>query len=325
MSIQEGDFDKLTPELFLDAAEAALGERLSGFASALPSYVNRVYELETASKARVVAKFYRPGRWTREAVEEEHCFVNECAAEEIPVVPPMMLSCNSTIAQLDDGTLFAIYPKRRGRQAEFESEDSLKRVGSLIARIHSVGQRRPAPSRTYMDPVSIGEPALDRLFNSGAADSSFADEFHDVALDVIDCSEGLFPPDSSFIRIHGDFHRANVMDRLDEGLMAIDFDDMANGPAVQDLWLLLPSAPSDCPRELDALLSGYGQFMDFDDSTLQLVEPLRAMRMLHFLSWCALQRFDNGFRENFPDWGSDNFWRRETADMRKQLRLIEAL
>lgn len=319
-----GDFDKLTPERFLDAAEAALGERLGGYASAFPSYVNRVYEIETLkSKTRLVAKFYRPGRWSREAIEEEHRFVLECAAEEIPVVPPMTLANNSTLAESEDGILFAIYPKRRGRQSEFESEESLKRVGSLLARMHTVGARRPAPSRIEMRPCVFGEGALNRLFDSGAAQGSFAEEFHDVSLDVIDASEEIFPDASSFIRIHGDFHQANVLDRLEEGLIAIDFDDMANGPAVQDLWLLLPGAPKDFPVETNAILEGYSQFMDFDDSSLRLVEPLRAMRMLHYLSWCALQLHDKGFSDNFPDWGSDSFWRRETADMRRQLQLIE--
>ena len=272
-----------------------------------------------------MAKFYRPGRWSREAIEEEHLFVKECADEEIPVVPPLALADKSTIAQSEDGIFFAIYPKKRGRQAEFESEESLKRVGSLVARMHSVGARRQAPSRISMRPSDFGESALQRLFESGAAQGAYADDFHDLALDVIDTSEELFPDSSEFIRIHGDFHMANVLDRLDEGLMAIDFDDMANGPAVQDLWLLLPGSPKDCPVETEAILNGYCQFMDFDDSSMRLVEPLRAMRMLHYLSWCALQRNDKGFAENFPDWGSDNFWRREIADLRRQLQLIEDL
>ncbi len=317
-----GEFDNLTPERFLDAAEEALGERLGGYAAALPSYVNRVYEIESlASKARLVAKFYRPGRWTREAVQEEHDFVLECAEDEIPVVPPMTLSNGSTIGEAD-GMLFAIYPKRRGRQAEFESEESLQRVGSLVARMHAVGGRREAPSRAVMSPGIFAEDALDRILDADVVHSSSEREFIDVCERAIDVSMDLFPDESSFIRIHGDFHRANVMERPDEGLMAIDFDDMAMGPPVQDLWLLLPESPERCPQETQAVLNGYRRFMDFDESSLRLVEPLRAMRMLHFLSWCALQRDDKGFRENFPDWGSEQFWRRETADMARQLSEI---
>jgi len=317
-----GDFDNLTPERLLDAAEEALATRLGGYASALPSYVNRVYELECLnSKERLVAKFYRPGRWTKEALQEEHEFVLECAADEIPVVPPMTLANGSTLGEAD-GMFFAIYPKRRGRQAEFESEDALVRVGSLVARMHSVGARHDALERVVMSPELFAEDALDRILDADVVHRSCEPEFIDVCERIIDFSAELFPPPSSFIRIHGDFHRANVMERPDEGLMAIDFDDMATGPAVQDLWLLLPDCPQRCPEAVEAVLKGYRLFMDFDESSLRLVEPLRAMRMLHFLSWCALQRDDQGFRENFPDWGSEQFWRRENGDLRKQLQEI---
>jgi Ser/Thr protein kinase RdoA (MazF antagonist) len=320
-----GDFDFLTPEKAIDAVEEALGVRLGGYASALPSYVNRVFELESfADRTRVVAKFYRPGRWTPEAIAEEHEFVLECAHDEIPVVAPLKLTNNSTVATSQDGILFAVYPKRSGRLAEFESQESLKRVGSLASRIHAAGLRHQAPERTGMRPCVFGMDALDRLQDSGQANGPWAEEFLDTAFDAMKLSEELFPDDDAFIRVHGDFHAANVLERPGEGLMAIDFDDMAIGPAVQDLWLLLPGRPDECPAETDALLDGYCQFMDFDHFSLRLVEPLRAMRMLHFLAWCSLQRGDRNFHDKFPDWGSDSFWRRESADMRKQIELIDS-
>lgn len=317
-----GEFEDFTPDCFLDEVEAALGTGLGGYAAALPSYVNRVYELETVGRDRVVAKFYRPGRWSREAILEEHAFVLECADDELPVVPPVRLAGGSTLGDAD-GVPFAVYPKRRGRESEFESGESLRRVGALIAMIHAVGARRRSFHRVEMTPVAFASPALDRLYESDAVHSSSAREFEDVCETVIEMSEGLFRSfGGDFIRLHGDFHRGNVLDRPDEGLIAIDFDDMAVGPQVQDLWLLLPETPSKCPAETESLLEGYTRFVDFDRASLRLVEPLRAMRMMHFLSWCAMQSGDARFRDNFPDWGSESFWRRETADMKRQLEAV---
>ena len=139
---------------------------------------------------------------------------------------------------------------------------------------------------------------------------------------ILDLAEAVYPPDDAMIRIHGDFHRANVLDRPGTGLMAIDFDDMVAGPPVQDLWLLLPGTLSESKRELDVILAAYEVFRPFDRASLRLVEPLRAMRMMHFLSWCAVQSGDAGFRRQYPDWGTREFWRRETADFRIQLENI---
>lgn len=315
-------FENFTPEYFMESVEDALETPMSGYASALASYINRVYELETALGERVIAKFYRPGRWSRETILDEHDFLWECDEADINVVAPYELANGSTLSEAD-GVLFAVFPKKRGREAEFESVESLRKIGSLLGRIHSCGAARPALNRMTMTPHDFGFAAMERIFNSGAVHKSSMHQLEDVCNDIIDLSEEIFPAEDTFIRIHGDFHRANVLDRMDEGLLAIDFDDMLNGPQVQDMWLLLPDTPSKCSAEVEAMLGGYTMFMDFDESTLNIVEALRAMRMMHFLSWCAIQTADARFRENFPDWGTESFWRRETADFVKQFEAMK--
>ncbi|MBQ7730377.1 MAG: serine/threonine protein kinase [Lentisphaeria bacterium] len=314
-------FDRITPEFFLPALEDALACRLTGLASALPSYINRVYEIEAATGERLVVKFYRPGRWTREAILEEHEFLWDCDGEEIPVVPPYELETNSTLGELD-GVFFAIFPRMRGREIELEQDETLERVGSLLGRIHACGERRDAPHRLRMTPASFAEAAMHRIFDRGAVDPSCEQELIDLCDAILDLAEAVYPPGDAMIRIHGDFHRANVLDRPGIGLMAIDFDDMVTGPPVQDLWLLLPGTLSESKRELDVILAAYEVFRPFDRASLRLVEPLRAMRMMHFLSWCAVQSGDAGFRRQYPDWGTREFWRRETADFRIQLENI---
>ena len=310
-------FDPVTPEHFLPVLEDALACRLTGLASALPSYINRVYEIEASTGERLVAKFYRPGRWTRDAILEEHDFLWECADDEIPVAAPYELESGSTLGDFD-GVPFAVFPRMRGREIELEQDETLSRVGSLLGRIHACGARGDAPNRLRMTPESFAEAAMRRIFERNVVAPSCEQELIDLCDEILDLAEAVYPPDDALIRIHGDFHRANVLDRPGTGLMAIDFDDMVTGPPVQDLWLLLPGTLSESKRELDVILAAYEVFRPFDRASLRLVEPLRAMRMMHFLSWCAVQSGDAGFRRQYPDWGTREFWRRETADFRIQ-------
>ena len=311
-------FDRVTPEDFLPVLEDALACRLTGLSSALPSYINRVYEIEAATGERLVAKFYRPGRWTREAILEEHDFLWECADDEIPVAAPYELESGSTLGDFD-GVPFAVFPRMRGREIELEQDETLSRVGSLLGRIHACGARGNAPHRLRMTPESFAEAAMRRIFERNVVAPSCEQELIDLCDAILDLAEAVYPPDDALIRIHGDFHRANVLDRPGTGLMAIDFDDMVTGPPVQDLWLLLPGGPEESRHALDVLLAAYEVFHPFERASLRLIEPLRAMRMMHFLSWCAVQSDDLGFRAQYPDWGSREFWIRETADFRIQL------
>lgn len=313
------DFDELVPDRMLDAVERATGEGMTGLATALPSYINRVYEVQSVSGERLIAKFYRPGRWTLAALQDEHDFVADCEAAEIPVIAPLSLG-GQTLHEAD-GIYFTIFPKRFGRQLEINSPKDWVRVGRLLGRIHAVGCQREAESRTDLHPEVSTEEHINTLLEGEFVTPRYEQLFEEVADELLDQLDGLFD-DVEFSRIHGDCHCGNLLNRPGEGLMVIDFDDMMMGPAVQDMWLLLPDRVASCRREVDLLLRGYETFREFDHMSLSLIEPLRAMRIIYFLAWCSRQVDDFKFQADHPDWGSDSFWQREITDLRGQLDVI---
>jgi len=315
------DFEHLVPDVMLEAVEDALGEKLTGLATALPSYINRVYEVQTVAGERLIAKFYRPGRWSREALQDEHDFVLDCAEDEIPVIAPWHDGEERTLHEAD-GIYFAVFPKRWGRQLELDSPKDWLWVGRLLGRIHVTGSRYEAKARTDLHPDVSTEEHLAQLLDGGFVTPRHESAFREVTGRILELTSDLFE-DAEFIRIHGDCHCGNLLKRPGEGIMVIDFDDMMMGPPVQDMWLLLPGRTEDCRRELALLLRGYEQFREFEDWTLRLIEPLRAMRIIYFMSWCSHQVNDYKFRSMYPDWGSDAFWQREVADLRVQLVAIE--
>ncbi|MFW5849781.1 MAG: serine/threonine protein kinase [Spirochaetota bacterium] len=323
-----GVFDALTPHLIMRAVEESYGLVLDGTMQPYPSYVNRVYGLRTDEGVEYVVKFYRPGRWSVEAVAEEHELVLECAEAEVPVVPPIADVDGFTLQVLEvdggsegDEVAFALYEKRGGRSFDAERDEDWFRLGSLAGRVHAIGRRRAAFERMTCTPTASTARFVEQLRRDEVVHPDIADDFFAVADQGIELITPLFEG-IELQRIHGDFHRGNVLERGDEGLLLIDFDDMMMGPPVQDLWLLLPGHAWTVRRELTHIVDGYTQFHDFDPSSLRLVEPLRFMRMIYYLAWSALQRNDHRFREQNPDWGSRAFWIREVEDVRTQLSMV---
>ncbi len=313
-------FDNLTPDRILEAIETGLDRQLTGLTSPLPSYINRVYELQSVEGERLIAKFYRPGRWQRAALQDEHDFVLDCAADEIPVVAPMEVVDGGTIGEFD-GILYAVYPKRSGREMDLHTAAGWRRLGNLVGRIHLAGTRRTATNRLRMHPESTTLPEIEMLLKGGFMSHHQAERFKEMTSRIVDIAVREFDG-VEFHRIHGDCHRANILKRPGEGLMVIDFDDMVMGPAVQDIWLLLPGSANDSRHEINLILEGYEQFLEFDDRQLRLVEILRAMRIIYFMAWCSTQVDDFKFQTNFPDWGSEMFWQREIGDLEHQYHAI---
>jgi Ser/Thr protein kinase RdoA (MazF antagonist) len=308
-------FERLTPDVILASVENACNIRLTGLTIALPSYINRVYELRAVDGAKLIVKFYRPGRWDRGAIENEHKFVLDCQEAELPVVPAQTLDNGSTIGE-HEGILFAVYPRRAGRQFEINNDTDWVRLGSLVARMHLCGEKGPAPCRITIHPRMSTLSDVEHLCGS-VIPEKYRAGYKNAAMQIIEGSAPFFD-DVGRIRIHGDCHRGNILDRLDQGLLLIDFDDMAMGPPVQDLWLLLPDRAEKSAHEIALFLEGYERFRKFDRQSLRCIESLRAMRMIYFLSWCSRQIGDLGFKKVFPDWGSDSFWQREINDLREQ-------
>lgn len=318
------------------AVEGVTGASLDGFVQPYASYVNRVYALRADDGTFLIAKFYRPGRWSIDTIRAEHRFLLQLEDAEVPVVAPLADEDGDTLFELelelnrpeDDrngGSLevvpFALFPRRGGRGFDAERDQDWYRLGSVVGRIHAVGRREDAPQRRELGP-DWAHRYLDHLDNEGVVHPEVAPQFFDLARQTID---RIAPRFAGCVtqRIHGDCHRGNILDRPGEGLIVIDFDDMMVGPAVQDLWLLLPDHAESCRRELTMLLDGYEEFTPFDRRELALIEPLRLMRMIHFLSWRADQRHDHWFRRDQPDWGDRGFWVKELEDLREQVRIID--
>ena len=323
-----GSFDLLTPQAILSSLEQAFDLVLDGTLSTYPSYINRVYGVRTEEGREYVCKFYRPGRWEWEAILAEHSFVLECTAEDIPVIPPLPDADGDTLCEVEvagpedsETFAFALYPKRGGRSFDAEGDDQWLRLGSIVGRCHAVGRRKPAPERPVCTPAAWTAPFVRELLDQGLVHPDIAGELADFAEEQLALLEPLFTG-VDLQRIHGDCHRGNLLERPGEGLMIIDFDDMMTGPPVQDIWLLLPGYAADCGRELTFLLEGYERFLDFPRETLRLIEPLRLMRMIHFLAWQARQREDHWFRREYPDWGTKQFWIREMEDLQIQARVV---
>jgi Ser/Thr protein kinase RdoA (MazF antagonist) len=317
---RSADFAHLTPEVLLDVIEDATGIPMTGLTMPLPSYINRVYELQSKAGERLIAKFYRPGRWSREALEDEHRFLADCAQDEIPVVCPLKLSDNSTLGKTDS-TFFALFPKKAGRAFEINNDEDWTRVGALIGRIHLAGERHAPRDRITLHPLKSTRDDLDYIIKGGFVTPEHKSAFTDLTSSIVEAISGLFDG-AELIRIHGDCHRGNLLERPGEGLMVIDFDDMMVGPPVHDLWLLLPDHAGHSRREIDLLLTGYEQFRTFDHSSVLLIEPLRFMRIVYFLAWWARQADDFDFRSNHPDWGTDAFWNKEILDLNHQFQVI---
>jgi Ser/Thr protein kinase RdoA (MazF antagonist) len=286
-----------------------------------------VYGIRDLDENEYVIKFHRPGRWSAEAVAEEHEFVLECAAADLPVVAPLADSEGFTLQvaeTVDQEFLCALYGKRGGRGFDAEGDEEWFRLGALAGRVHQIGAKRDTDHRLVCTPRESTSRFVRQLDERQVVHPECASEFFETCEAGLELIEPLFAG-VPLQRIHGDFHRGNILERGEEGLLLIDFDDMMMGPAVQDLWLLLPDHLPAVRRELVHILDGYRQFRPFDESTLRLVEPLRFMRIIYYLAWSAMQRGDQRFQADYPDWGGKAFWTREIEDLKAQLQLIVQL
>lgn len=326
-------FGSLTPDRILGAVEEHCGVFLDGSLTTYNSYINRVFGVKDDDEKRYIVKFYRPGRWTAEAISDEHAFLADCANAEIPVVPPLSGKNGATAGTLkvaaEEGTdaaeiRYAVFPFRPGRTFDIATEDDWVRTGRAIGRMHRAGAARKAASRIRCTPEETTARYIQNLTGNALIHPDCLEDFVRVATDALDRIEPLFDSlsESAFQRIHGDCHRGNILESAEREITLIDFDDMMVGPAVQDLWLLLPGHLNESMREMNLILEGYEQFADFNRATLELIEPLRFMRHVYFLNWCAIQRDDAGFAARFPGWGSRAFWIQENEDLTTQLAYL---
>lgn len=314
-------FALLNPDAILTAVEQAADLRCTGYCLQLNSYINRVYEIETEAGERLIAKFYRPDRWPLAALEEEHNFVRELADHDIPVVAPLRLTSGTTLARHGD-IFFTLYPKKSGRFFDEFSPEQWQELGRLIGRMHAVAGTTTCCRRPVLTPDKSTAAQLKFLAASHLIPPHLQAGFDQACHTLLALITPLFS-NTRLIRLHGDCHFGNILHRAEESFLLIDFDDMAMGPAVQDFWMLLPGHKNECHHEIENFIDGYETFHPFHRSELALIEPLRAMRYIHFIAWCAHQAGDAQASENLvPGWGSENYWRQEIWDIETQITRI---
>ncbi len=313
-------FHRLTPDMVLGLVEKALDIRCTNLCRPLASYIIRVYELEGDDGAGLVVKFYRPGRWSYGALQDEHEFLLELAGREIPVVAPLALQGNSSLG-VHEGMYFAVFPKCGGRSSDEYTDEQWLEIGRLLGRTHAVGAGRIPEGRITMTPDKSTRQQADYLLAGKFLPADLAPQFAELAKTLIAEISPLFA-NTGMIRIHGDCHFSNLIYRPGESFYLIDFDDMALGPPVQDFWMLLPGYREEAFAEIDLFLEGYETFRDFDRRSLRLIEPLRAMRYIHYTAWCAYQVAEEGLSRVMPDFGTREYWQRELRDLDEQLQRI---
>lgn len=318
---QPRPYADLTPDLVLDAVES-LGFVADGRLLALNSYENRVYQVGIEDAAPLIAKFYRPARWSDAAISEEHEFVLALAEREIPAVPPLLIEGRSL--HQHRGYRFSLTPRCGGRDPELEDLDVLTRIGRFLGRIHAVGGSHAFQHRPRLDLQQFGKEPSRFLLEKGWIPAGLETAYRSVLAHALDEISACYDRAGEVrsLRLHGDCHRGNLL-WTDAGPHFVDFDDARTGPAIQDLWMLLSGDRQAMMLQLDAILDGYRDFCDFDRPELQLIEALRTLRLIHHSAWLARRWDDPAFPSAFPWFDSARFWEEQILILREQIAAMQ--
>jgi len=311
----------LTPDAVLDALESA-GLHCDGRQLALNSYENRVFQIGIEDDKPVVAKFYRPGRWSDAEILEEHAFVAELAAAEIPAVPALEL--NGRTLNTHGGFRFAVFPRQGGRAPEIDAPGVREWLGRFIGRIHAVGATKPFLARPELTKVSHGDTPRDYLLEHDFIPPDLLPAWASVVDQALDGVARCYDRAGKvkIQRLHGDCHLGNVL-WTDEGPHFVDFDDARMGPAIQDLWMLLSGERQVMVQQFGEIIDGYEQFADFDPREMHLVEALRTLRLIHYSAWIARRWHDPAFPAAFPWFNTQRYWQDRILELREQIALMD--
>lgn len=314
-------FSGLSPDTVLDALQS-LNLYGDGRLLALNSYENRVYQVGMEDTVPVIAKFYRPGRWADAAIQEEHQFVDALYAQEIPVVPAMCIA-NQTL-HIHQGYRFAVFPRQGGRAPELDREETLEQMGRLLGRIHAVGAGSSYQHRPALDVVSFGDEPRAWLLDHHFIPPDLLDSWQSVTAQALESVRHCYERAGAlrYLRLHGDCHGGNVL-WTDDGPHFVDFDDSRNGPAIQDLWMLIAGERPERSAQLAKLLAGYENFFEFNPRELHLIEALRTLRLLHYSAWLARRWDDPAFPAAFPWFNTVRYWQDRILELREQIALMD--
>lgn len=314
-------YERLTPDLVMDAVEH-LGYLSDARVFALNSYENRVYQVGIEASTPLIAKFYRPERWSNEQILEEHLFTTALYDLEIPVVPPMANTEGETLFDYQ-GFRFALYVRQGGHAPNLDDFDTLLSLGRVLGRIHALGQVAPFRHRPAVDVQSYAKDSYHFLLDQQFIPASLLESYRTLGADLITRVEHIFERTSyASIRLHGDCHPGNVLWRGDTPHF-VDFDDARNGPAVQDLWMLLSGDRQQQTAQLAEIIEGYREFCDFDPAELVLIEALRTLRIMHYSAWLARRWEDPAFPYHFPWFNTERYWGEHILQLREQLAALQ--
>ena len=323
--MSETPYDDLSPTALLDAIEA-LDLHADGSVTPLNSFENRVYQFGIEDAAPVIAKFYRPGRWSDAAIEEEHAFMQELDSAEVPCVAPLRHDGATLFRHL--GFRYAVFPREAGRVPNVEDPVVLRVLGHALGRLHAVGASGTYEHRARLSVATFGRQSVDFLIASGFVDFELLAAYEAVANQLVERIEPIMA-DVRGIRIHGDCHLGNLLmrDDADAPLGArpnfVDFDDTMTGPPIQDLWMLLSGDTTERSSQLRELVSAYEAFHDFDTRATRLIEPLRALRMLYHAAWIGRRWADPAFPVAFPAFGETRYWSEHILALKEQLAALD--
>jgi Ser/Thr protein kinase RdoA (MazF antagonist) len=315
-------YANLTPSLILDAIESA-GFKCSGSLFALNSFENRVYQVGIDDAAPLIAKFYRPHRWTNEAILEEHQFALELTEHEIPVIAPIVAESGETLHHYQEFR-FALFPRQSGRALELENLEQLEWMGRFIGRLHAVSACKPFKHRIQLNVQTYGYDSYRFLIDNQFIPEYLKAKFCETVEELLDKVDQCFQQAGKidYIRLHGDCHAGNVLWN-DTGPQIVDLDDCLMGPAVQDMWMLLSGNEEQVNIQLNRLLDGYCEFHDYNYRELSLIESLRSLRLLQYSAWLAKRWEDPAFPRSFPWFNTPHYWQELLQDLDDQSLILK--
>ncbi|WP_067515951.1 serine/threonine protein kinase [Endozoicomonas ascidiicola] len=314
-------YDQLTPDRVLDAVESQ-GYLSDARILALNSYENRVYQVGIEDKDPLIAKFYRPERWTREQIEEEHQFTLELKNMEMPVVAPLVNEAGNSLHEFE-GFLFALFPRQGGHAPELDNPDNLLTMGRTLGRIHKLGSAAQFQNRPEITLQRYGIDSVEYLLENDFIPSSLMEAYQTLTRDLLHRLDRIRQQNQwQSIRVHGDCHGGNILWR-DNAPHFVDFDDTQTAPAIQDLWMLLSGDRQEQTLQMAELLDGYNEFMDFNPAELNLVEYFRTLRLLNYSGWLAKRWDDPAFPMAFTWFNTERYWAEHILELREQLAALD--